>query len=168
MTQRRTFGYFMLAGWLALPACGGDDDDSKDRSGKGGHDDADEGDAEGNGGRDQSNSCGLQNCETGQHCYNMVCLDGCLSDNNCGSNQTCQDIDTDSHVGTCRTKPTTTNKDCTSFCAKAQACFLEGNDINPGNCMQACTAASKACVSCVNDSNCGQGCDDACGSSFGG
>lgn len=113
-------------------------------------------------------SCGAQNCEAGQYCYNMLCVNGCLSDKNCATNQTCEAIDPETHVGACQNRAAQPTKDCNAFCSKAQACFLQGNDVNPTNCMQACTAASAACVSCVNDSNCGQGCEGACGGGFGG
>jgi len=166
--QRSWRGILIVAfGLMAVAACGGDGDDNGDGNGDG--DTGGEGGGDGDSGRSGTTSCGIQNCESGQHCYNMVCVDGCLSDNNCASNQACEDADPDTHIGTCRTKTTQASKDCEAFCSKAQACFLEGNDVNPANCMQTCKAASASCVACVNDSNCGQGCDSACGGSgFGG
>lgn len=154
----------VLTGIMVLAACGDDGDDGNDEGGDG--DSSGGGGGKGEGG---TTTCGLQTCESGQYCSNMICLDGCLSDKNCASNQTCEDMNEDTHVGTCRNKPQQATKDCDAFCDKAEACFLEGNDVNAANCMQACKAASAACVSCVNDSNCGQGCDDVCGDSgFGG
>ena len=102
-------------------------------------------------------TCGSFNCEAGQHCNNAVCVNGCLTDANCGPNQSCQDIDTISAIGTCKNNPTAPTKDCDALCQKAAAC----GDTS-GDCMQLCTAASAACVACLNDSNCGEGCEETC------
>jgi hypothetical protein len=114
-----------------------------------------------NGGAASTNgvtACGISNCSAGQYCNNGLCLNGCLTKANCGTDQGCEDIDSDSKVGTCKNKVTTPAKDCNAFCDKSFACM----DPDFVQCMQVCTAASAACIACINDSNCGAGCDDVC------
>lgn len=109
-----------------------------------------------NGGGNGTTNCGAFNCQAGQYCSNGVCVNGCLTDANCGANQTCQDIDDVTSQGTCRN--TTPTKDCDAFCSKAETCQAPDADM----CMQICDAMSSACVACVIDSNCGTGCDAEC------
>ncbi len=110
------------------------------------------------GGSTGTTTCGAQQCEAGQHCENLLCVNGCLTDSNCASNQTCQDINADTSIGTCKNNATTPTKDCNALCEKAQAC----QDPNAAQCMQLCTAASAECVQCLINSNCGEGCDGVC------
>jgi hypothetical protein len=79
-----------------------------------------------------------------------------LTDANCGAKQTCANIDDVTHVGSC--KNLTPAKDCDTFCMKAQACAAPDAD----RCQEECTGLSVDCVTCVNKSTCGQGCDDVC------
>lgn len=135
---------------LAFVACG------SDTGGEGGS-----GSGAGGSGAGQGYvKCGDLTCNPGQHCFNIICESGCQSNDNCAANQTCEDIDDFSHVGTCKNGSTPPTKDCDAFCAKAAAC---GQTITPAQCQQACAAFSAECVTCVNDSNCGVGCDAVCG-----
>lgn len=104
--------------------------------------------------------CGDLTCQPGQHCSNLLCLDGCLSNVNCAADQTCTDIDSASKLGTCQNdEGPGPGKDCDTFCEKSGAC----NGPTGEQCQQVCDAASSECVACVNDSNCGQGCESVCG-----
>jgi hypothetical protein len=102
--------------------------------------------------------CVITTCEAGQHCNNGVCINGCLTMANCLGSQTCEDIDSLTQIGTCRERPVAAMKDCQAFCVKALACM----DPDVALCDQLCTGLSAACVSCVIDSNCGEGCDEIC------
>jgi hypothetical protein len=138
---------------LAVLGCGSGDSD--DGGGSGGN----TGTAGGN--PDQGfTDCGVQRCQPGQHCNNLVCVNGCASDVNCASGQTCQDIDADLRTGTCQgsSVPPPT-KDCDAYCAKAAAC----QSPTVSMCEQECAGFSSECVACVVDSNCGDGCETLCG-----
>lgn len=157
----------LLAPLCLLPACGSDDGDSKEDGGSNAGGNASTGgSAASNGGSgnptagsSNANACGIQNCNAGQYCANGICMNGCLTDTNCGSGQTCRDIEAETKVGTCRNQdPEPPAKDCDAFCDKALAC----QDPEWVQCMQICTGLSAACVACVNDSNCGAGCDSVC------
>jgi hypothetical protein len=158
----------LLAPLCLLPACGSDDGDSKEGGGSNAGGSASSGGSattsggSGNptaGTSSSTNTCGLQSCSAGQYCANGICMNGCLTDTNCGSGQTCRDIDAETKVGTCRNQdPEPPAKDCNAFCDKALAC----QDPEWVQCMQVCTGLSAACVACVNDSNCGAGCDSVC------
>jgi hypothetical protein len=141
---------------LGLVACGSDSDDDGGGSGGSGSGGSGSGGSSGSGGGDGSTTCGVQNCAAGQHCQTLVCVNGCLTDDNCASNQTCADIDDMTHIGTCRNQAAA--KDCDAFCEKSEAC----GDPDTAQCQQQCEGFSAECVSCVNDSNCGQGCEAAC------
>jgi hypothetical protein len=139
---------------LCLTGCGDDGSDPGDSGGGSGS-----GGASGSGAAGAGDTpCGVSRCEAGQHCNNGLCVDGCLSDSNCASNQRCEDIDDLSHIGTCRNVATAPAKDCQTFCAKAAACM----DPEAALCEQKCAGLSSECVACVNDSNCGAGCDAVC------
>lgn len=145
------FNVVALSCVLGVFACGSDDGDpgsGDDGSGGSGN--------TGNTGNtsDGTSVCGTGKCEAGQYCDNGFCENGCLTAANCGSGQECVDIDPVFKVGTCKSAPM---KDCNAVCEKAAACG-EPTD----QCMAFCTAASSACISCLADSNCGQGCDSVC------
>lgn len=154
---------------LTLPSCGGSgDSEENDKSGDGDGDGDGSGDGDGDGSGDGdgdgdrgSTTCGISTCESGQHCNNGLCVNGCLTAENCSSDQTCEDIDDFSKIGTCKSAPTQPDpveKDCTAFCAKMEAC----REPEAEYCQDACTALSSACVTCYNDSNCGDGCEAVC------
>jgi hypothetical protein len=109
-------------------------------------------------GGDGTTVCGAGQCEAGQHCFNGICINGCLTDNNCNSNQSCQDINPNTSVGTCRNRPMMATKDCDAFCMKAFAC----QDPEAIFCMDQCIGLSAECVTCVVASNCGAGCESMC------
>jgi hypothetical protein len=141
---------------FGLAACGSDADDDGGSGGTSGSGGSGSGASGGTGGGDGTTTCGVQNCTVGQHCQNLVCVNGCLTDDHCGSNQTCAEIDDVTHIGTCRNM--TAAKDCEAFCEKSEAC----GDPNVAQCQQQCDGFSADCVACVNDSNCGEGCDAIC------
>lgn len=110
------------------------------------------------GGGGGTSTCGSSQCQAGQHCFNTVCINGCLTAQNCTSNQNCEDIDPLTSIGTCKDKPVAPTKDCNALCNKMQACM----DPDWVICSDICTAASAECVTCYVASNCGEGCDDTC------
>jgi hypothetical protein len=74
-------------------------------------------------------SCGIATCNAGQYCLNLACIPGCQSNENCASDQTCEDIGAGTHVGTCQNKsnpPTmmTTDPTCKTTCDKLVQCGL--------------------------------------------
>jgi hypothetical protein len=148
---RLSFNLLVLSCALGVIACGSDDNRG-DGSGGASNESGGSGNA-GNGGG--NTTCGASRCEPGQHCNNGICVAGCLTDANCGNAQQCADIDGDTKIGTCKSAPT---KDCDALCEKAVAC----SDPDADQCMTLCEAASAACVSCLVDSNCGEGCDAVC------
>lgn len=103
-------------------------------------------------------ACGIMQCQAGQHCFNGVCVNGCLTSDNCASGQTCEDINPDTSIGTCRNRPVAPVKDCDAFCMKAFAC----QDPEAIFCMDQCIGLSAECVACVVASNCGAGCEAQC------
>lgn len=146
---------------LSFAACSSNSDSDDDSAGSGAQGGSGATGGSGTGGSGATGSdatCGVSHCETGQHCNNGVCVDGCLSDANCATNQSCADIDADTHIGTCRNDAMTPPKDCQAFCDKAVAC----GDPEAAMCDQKCAGLSSECVACVNDSNCGAGCDGVC------
>jgi hypothetical protein len=152
-----------LAGvlWLSTPACGSDGGGETGAGGSGNNSGGTSNAGTSNnssGGGDGTTSCGVTTCQAGQYCNNGVCVNGCLTDANCGPNQSCQDIDDVTSQGTCRNTTNTPAKDCNAFCAKAVACNAPEAD----QCMQVCEAISAECAACVIDSNCGTGCDAEC------
>lgn len=154
---------------LTLSACGSDDS-GNEKSGSSGSSSGGSGSSSGGSGTSTGGSasssagtvgktsCGLSTCEAGQYCDNGLCLNGCLTDANCGANQSCTDIDADTKVGTCKNQVVAPAKDCDAFCRKSLACM----DPDFVMCMQVCEGSSGACVACVNDSNCGEGCETVC------
>lgn len=104
---RRLAPLLLLLLGLAVPACGGDSGDS----------------------RQGFTQCGTFTCQPGQSCQNFACIPGCQSNVNCASDQTCEDIDSGSHIGTCQNKsnPMTmpmTDSVCKTTCDKLVSCGL--------------------------------------------
>jgi hypothetical protein len=151
----------LLSSVVVLGACGSDDGDGGGGESGGGTDSGGSSSMAGtgpSGGDTMQPACGISRCEIGQHCNNGLCINGCLSDANCGAEQACQDIDTETKLGTCENLPMAPVKDCDALCDKALACM----DPTVVMCMEICTAASAVCVACLIDSNCGAGCEDEC------
>lgn len=48
--------------------------------------------------------CGVQICQPGQYCLNLACVPGCLSNQNCASDQTCEGLNDGKLVGNCQNK----------------------------------------------------------------
>jgi hypothetical protein len=141
-----------------LTACGG----SESTDGAGGGGSSGNNTSTSSGGSNGTTPCGAvdgspKQCIAGQYCKDetlSICDNGCLSNSNCASDQQCMK-DSGANVGSCQG---TATKDCATFITKCQAC--QGGS----SCTQAfCDAASAECITCVNNSNCGQGCDSACG-----
>jgi hypothetical protein len=150
---------WLVASALVLAACGSDDGEGSESSGGGTGGGGNGSAASSNGGGTPQPTCGVSTCEVGQHCNNLLCVDGCLTDANCGAEQTCADIDADTKIGTCRNAPVAPMKDCDALCEKAEACM----DPLAPMCMDLCVAASAACVTCLVESNCDGDCDAHCG-----
>ena len=58
----------------------------------------------GSGDRSGSTTCGVQTCQAGQYCLNLACVPGCLSNQNCASDQVCGGLEDGKPVGTCMNK----------------------------------------------------------------
>ncbi|HVZ36678.1 MAG TPA: hypothetical protein VG963_29820, partial [Polyangiaceae bacterium] len=86
--------------------------------------------------------CGVQTCSAGQYCDNSLCSNGCLSDDNCASNQSC-DKQAGENVGTCQTHGTA-DKDCPAYVRKCVACGGDNDE-----CQRQCDVANAECTSCV-------------------
>ena len=103
-------------------------------------------------------------CQAGQYCKDMTfseCASGCLSDNNCASNQTCAK-ENGEQVGVCQNKPMMVDGECEAVCTKMKAC---DPTITNETCNQFCAGVSSACRACVADANCAdpEACLSACG-----
>jgi hypothetical protein len=98
-------------------------------------------------GRTGVTTCGGVQCQAGQYCENISCVNGCLSDNNCAGNQACvKSATSSSTVGSCMNAMTTTNTSCTDLCKKAIACGVTQTQTQ---CENACIGLSEACKSCT-------------------
>jgi hypothetical protein len=142
---------------LPVCACGSDDsDDGGKQQGAGGS--MASGGSTGSGGEPQAGftNCGEQQCQPGQSCFNFVCVSGCASSVNCLANQTCENVDDVSHVGTCTDGAPA--KDCDAFISKCQACG-GGEECSP----VACEGYSAECVECLISSNCDDSLNCPCG-----
>lgn len=104
-------------------------------------------------------------CQAGQYCADQTladCQNGCLSNDNCASDQTCEKADGED-VGTCQNVgpggPT-----LEEFCMKLLTC-------DPTGTMEQCTTVyngtNETCHQCIIDGNCGDinggSCDMDCG-----
>jgi hypothetical protein len=151
----------ILAGAICLliagaTGCGGDD--SGDGPGPGS---SSGGSSSTTGGSERTGvtECGIQQCSAGQHCDNLICQNGCLSDDNCAANQTCAK-EGGENIGSCQNTTTTApGKDCDAFVTLCSNCGE-----SPGNCQSICDYESNACIECVLNTG---GCDayfdcDAC------
>lgn len=190
LLRARTFLIAGVLGTLLLPAAcddddgdtsdsgndtGGDDgaDDGADMTGAddGGDDDGgDDGGMAGNGMTD----CGMFGdeavvCQAGQYCQDQVlstCVNGCLSNDNCTSEQTCEK-ESGEEVGTCQNVGAG-GPSLEDFCSKLLTC-------DPSGTMEICetfyNGTNEDCHNCVVDGNCGDingdidggSCDAACG-----
>lgn len=166
-TSTRISTALALLALLVLPsACTSDDgSDTKGEDESGGN-----GDGDGDGGGDGVTDCtppGLPTveCAAGQYCADpvlAVCENGCLSNANCLSDQTCVKADGE-NVGTCQNMagegPTEQE-----FCDKLLVC-------DPSGTMELCSmiyaGTNATCHQCIVDGNCGDindgSCDSACG-----
>jgi hypothetical protein len=140
-------------------ACGSDDPGTPAAGSGGGNGVGGSGQAGTGGGGNPSNGvtpCGnfpdqvAKSCIAGQYCEDEIfskCANGCLSDTNCTSEQTCAKSAT--NVGSCQAK--VAGKDCPAFVTKCKACEPTATD---AKCQQLCDGVSTECVNCVKDANC--------------
>lgn len=151
-----------LLGFIFTPACGSDDVADSATAGETGGD--------GDSGGDGATECGNfgnqpVSCQPGQYCADAVlsiCENGCLTNDNCAADQTCEKLGGED-VGTCQNNapggPTEAE-----FCEKLLTCDMTGT-------MEQCsifyTGTNEACHQCIVDGNCGDinggSCDAACG-----
>jgi len=104
-------------------------------------------------------------CQAGQYCADAVfgeCQNGCLSNDNCTSEQVCEKAG-GMNVGSCQN----TGSDGPTeeeFCTKLLACDPSGT---AEECSQAYAGTNEACHQCIVDANCGDildgSCDEDCG-----
>lgn len=115
-------------------------------------------------------SCGTVNCAVGQYCQDptlAICQNGCLTDSNCASNQTCQKT-AGATTGACVNKvvePPTPTGNCDAFCSKSMAC---NPSITAAQCEQVCAGLNDTCKSCIAGANCASlddetACQSECG-----
>ena len=105
-------------------------------------------------------------CQAGQYCADSVfgqCENGCLSNDNCTSEQVCEKAE-GMDVGTCQTTASggpTVDEVCTKLLACDETGTME-------QCSQFYDGTNEECHQCIVDSNCGDiifelVCDEACG-----
>lgn len=167
-----------LTALIFAPACdSGDDTDTSSGETTAGDGDGD-GDSSGSGSGGDSEGttpCGMfgdeaVSCPPGQYCADSVlsmCENGCLSNENCASDQTCEKADGED-VGTCQNNDATTTgaegPTEEEFCDKLLICDMSGT-------MEQCSivyaGTNVECHQCIIDGNCGDindgSCDAACG-----
>ena len=146
-----SFVRVLAAGVLAtvgVIACGSDDTSGASSTSGGGSN------------RTGVTECGGVTCSAGQYCDNLICKNGCLSDDNCTGTQTCVKKSGD-NVGSCQTTQTgggTTTapptKNCTSFITWCEKCG--GGD--KASCTDQCDKlASATCTACMDTvTSCGE------------
>lgn len=142
MSLQKLLFSFSVAAFLVLPAaCVSESDDDGDP------------DTSQNG----QTPCGSfpddqpKTCQAGQYCADEIfseCVNGCLSNTNCASDQVC-DKPAGLDVGTCQGEGTTVS--CADVCAKLQAC---DPSITQAQCDQFCAGTNETCKSCVVGANC--------------
>lgn len=151
---------------LGVAGCGSDDDGGSN-NGTGGASSGTGGASSGTGGSSSTGNgvtpCGNfpdsqpKSCQAGQYCADEIisdCQNGCLSNTNCASDQTCEKS-AGEDVGTCQAVQGST--ECAPVCAKLQAC---DPSITQAMCDQFCAGTNEACKTCVVNANCTN--PDAC------
>lgn len=111
------------------------------------------------GGQSGVTACGsfpdnqAKSCQAGQYCSDeriSRCQDGCLSDNNCAGNQTC-DKSGGSNTGTCLNVAPATTTSCADLCKKAKACNPQ---LDTAQCEGGCVGFTEECKACVIRQTC--------------
>lgn len=161
-------GAFAFAGSLA---CGGDDGETSDGDGTESTSASTGGTGE-TGTADGVTDCtppGLDEvvCQAGQYCADSVlgqCENGCLSNDNCTSEQVCDKADGE-NVGSCQnTEDTGSGPTEEEFCDKLLTCDMTGT---MEQCSLIYTGTNEGCHQCIIDGNCGDvnngSCDADCG-----
>ncbi len=121
------------------------------------------------GGTSGVTSCGTfgnsaKSCQAGQYCKDetlSICENGCLSNNNCAADQTC-DKTSGATVGNCVNKAPTTTTTCADLCKKGKACEPT---LDVARCEGACTGLAEACKACLVSKACSapsSACDAEC------
>ena len=158
--RRFALGTLVLTASLCLAcsvvACGdeGDDDAGNNGGNNGGKTGGNNGGASGGQTACFTAPAPEMYCQAGQFCEDSdlrICADGCLADNNCASNQTC-DKSGGGNVGTCQN--TGGNNGGTSleaFCDKIMAC---DSSVSSAMCEQVYNGVNETCRSCVAGENC--------------
>lgn len=101
-------------------------------------------------------------CQAGQYCADMTfseCVNGCLNNANCASDQTCIKA-AGENAGTCQNNPGNTS--CEDVCDRVLAC----DPSTPRQfCAEQCVGFNEECKTCLVDVNCIEAdtCWDACG-----
>ncbi len=159
---------------LTIAACPGDDEGSSDDAASA--DGTNSGNAT-NGGNDTGGDlgdgvtdCSSQGfgevvCQAGQYCEDSVlsiCTNGCLSNDNCTSEQTCEK-GAGEDVGSCQNVGPG-GPSLEEFCMKLLTCDMSGT---MDQCTTVYNATNEGCHQCIVDGNCGDvnggSCDMACG-----
>ncbi|MEZ4380534.1 MAG: hypothetical protein R3A79_04255 [Nannocystaceae bacterium] len=172
MSLRGMFLGLCASAALLLPACAGDDSETDSNASDSATTSTSGGSTGSTGGEmgDGVTDCtppGLEKvvCQAGQYCADQVlaeCENGCLSNDNCTSEQTCEKA-AGEDVGTCQnTAPDGPTLD--EFCMKLLTC-------DPSGTMDQCTTiyngTNEGCHNCIVDGNCGDindgSCDASCG-----
>ncbi len=157
----------VFAGALALAvSCGGSDR----RSGGGGGGNppsGGEGEGEGSPARTGVTECGGVQCQAGQYCDNLICENGCLSNDNCAGDQTCQK-EAGENEGTCQNvvaegEGEPEGVSLADFCTKVKACNPATTD---ALCEQMYNGVNEACRQCIVNANCSD--ENACQAECGG
>lgn len=105
-------------------------------------------------------------CQAGQYCEDAVlamCTNGCLSNENCTSEQTCIK-EPGMDVGSCQNMLDDVSQ--ADFCEKMLTCDVAG-EISAEYCGLIYAGTNSTCHHCVIDGNCGDlnagACDSSCG-----
>lgn len=165
---RDLFTITILGLTVGLTGCGPDPGSSSGNPSPG----ADSGAAGGGGagggssGRTGVTACGSfpdnqpKSCQAGQYCSDeriSRCQAGCLSDNNCAGNQTC-DKSGGTNTGSCVNVAPATTTTCADLCKKAKACNPQ---LDTAQCEGGCVGFTEECKACVIRQTCNAS-RDAC------
>jgi len=169
----------MLAMTSTLVACGDEDDGDDDGASADGASSNGDGASASASASDTNGSQGLGDgvtdcssgafgdvvCQAGQYCDDMVlsiCENGCLSNDNCTSDQTCEKASGED-VGSCQnTAPGGPTEE--EFCMKVLTC-------DPSGTMELCSmlyaGTNEACHQCIDAGNCGDINEGSCNADCG-
>ncbi len=133
-------------------------------SADGGGDDNADGDDNGGEGDAGYTNCGSERCSPGQYCSDPTlrdCTKGCLSNENCASDQYCNTEE--ERCENITEKMPGDGANCDAFCDRAiDDCGL---NVSQAECEQTCRGLADACVACAIEASCDDEttCLSACG-----